>query len=71
HIHYCLVLNIVATPITSFISSRQVVEVVQDALIAHQDAYEDCDILHRDLSVGNIMVHENEGILIDWDLAKL
>ncbi|KAG2086971.1 uncharacterized protein F5147DRAFT_781478 [Suillus discolor] len=71
HVHYRLVLNIVATPITSFISSRQVVEVVRDALIAHQDAYEDCDILHCDLSVGNIMVRENEGILIDWDLAKL
>ncbi|KAG2113787.1 uncharacterized protein F5147DRAFT_571039 [Suillus discolor] len=70
HVHYRLVLNIVTTPITSFVSSRQVVEVVRDALIAHQDAYEDCDILHRDLSVGNIMVHENEGILIDWDLAK-
>lgn len=71
HVHYRLALNIVATPITSFVSSRQVIEVVRDALIAHQGAYEECDILHQDLSVGNIMVHENKGVLIDWDFAKL
>ncbi|KAG1904821.1 uncharacterized protein F5891DRAFT_944948 [Suillus fuscotomentosus] len=79
HVHYRLVLNIVTTPITSFVSSHQYV--ILSILgrwpshlilsLAHQDAYEDCNILHCDLSVGNIMVHENEGILIDWDLAKL
>ncbi|KAG1866885.1 hypothetical protein F4604DRAFT_1585206 [Suillus subluteus] len=78
HVHYHLVLNIIATLITSFVSSRQVIEATQDALIGIKIKqhvlflmYEDCDILHHDLSVGNIMVHENEGVLIDWDLTKL
>jgi hypothetical protein len=38
------------------------------ALTAHSDAYSKAGILHRDISVGNIMLGENgEGILIDWD----
>ncbi|KAG2094040.1 uncharacterized protein F5147DRAFT_585201, partial [Suillus discolor] len=28
-------------------------------------------ILHRDLSAGNIVIHDGKGILIDWDLSKL
>ncbi|KAG2124293.1 hypothetical protein BD769DRAFT_1307493, partial [Suillus cothurnatus] len=30
-----------------------------------------CKILHRDLSVGNIVIYRGKGFLIDWDLAKL
>ncbi|KAG1846352.1 hypothetical protein C8R48DRAFT_616437, partial [Suillus tomentosus] len=38
---------------------------------AHQDAYTNAKILHRDLSVGNIVIYRGKGFLIDWDLAKL
>ncbi|KAG2086011.1 uncharacterized protein F5147DRAFT_588715 [Suillus discolor] len=38
---------------------------------AHQDAYQNAKILHRDLSVGNIVIYRGKGFLIDWDLAKL
>lgn len=43
--------------------------------VAHQDALE-LDILHRDISAGNILFYkipntggEVEGLLIDWDLS--
>jgi RIO-like serine/threonine protein kinase len=37
---------------------------------AHMDAY-NAGILHRDFSVGNIVIDPNgEGWLIDWDLSK-
>ncbi|KAG2751891.1 hypothetical protein P692DRAFT_20701781, partial [Suillus brevipes Sb2] len=38
---------------------------------AHKDAYELAMVLHRDLSVGNVVIYKGVGILIDWDLAKL
>ena len=49
---------------------------------AHKAAYEQCDIIHRDVSVGNILilptirtVHGRKivywvGLLCDWELAK-
>ncbi|KAG1843221.1 hypothetical protein C8R48DRAFT_579610, partial [Suillus tomentosus] len=37
----------------------------------HKDAYTKAGVLHRDLSVGNIVMFCGKGILIDWDLAKL
>ena len=37
---------------------------------AHKEAYE-AGILHRDISVGNIMITpEGRGLLIDWDMCK-
>lgn len=36
---------------------------------AHQQAYA-IGILHRDLSVGNIIIVNGRGYLIDWDFAK-
>ncbi|KAG2362920.1 hypothetical protein BDR07DRAFT_1283520 [Suillus spraguei] len=71
HSHYRLVLNVVGEALTNFPRSRQLVEVVWDALLAHKDAYEKAGILHRDLSIGNIVMFRGKGILIDWDLAKL
>jgi len=38
---------------------------------AHTVAYEKAQILHRDVSAGNILITDNgSGILIDWDLSK-
>ncbi|KAG1765581.1 hypothetical protein EDD22DRAFT_765760, partial [Suillus occidentalis] len=68
HIHYRLALNLVGKPLTQFESSREVVQAVRDALIAHDDACNKAGVLHQDLSVGN---HGVIGILIDWNLAKL
>ncbi len=35
------------------------------------EAYDKANILHRDVSAGNILItEEGSGILIDWDLSK-
>ncbi|KAG1797469.1 uncharacterized protein HD556DRAFT_1441030 [Suillus plorans] len=71
HILHRLVLDLVGEQLTDFESSRELVQSVRDALLAHQDAYKNAKILHRDLSVGNIVIYRGRGFLIDWDLAKL
>jgi RIO-like serine/threonine protein kinase len=38
--------------------------------LAHKHAYEDVGVLHRDISVGNILITTAGGLLIDWDLCK-
>jgi serine/threonine-protein kinase RIO1 len=38
-------------------------------LPAHQHACKDANILHRDISIGNIIVYQGEGLLIDWELS--
>ena len=39
--------------------------------LAHDAAYYDANILHRDISAGNIMISEGGGggFLIDWDMC--
>ena len=47
-----------------------------DLIIAHQAAY-NAGVLHRDISLGNIMIVDDDeetikgGMLIDWDLCKV
>jgi len=37
---------------------------------AHDTAYYDANILHHNISIGNIMISEGEGgFLIDWDIC--
>jgi serine/threonine protein kinase len=44
---------------------------VDSFLIAHGDAYDKAEILHRDISSGNILITATGGgLLIDWDLCK-
>lgn len=40
------------------------------SFLAHTEAIENAKILHRDISVGNIIISDRGGLLIDWDLAK-
>jgi RIO-like serine/threonine protein kinase len=37
--------------------------------LAHDDAYFKAHILHRDISVGNIIICGTRGLLIDWDMC--
>ncbi|KAH9903267.1 hypothetical protein C8Q73DRAFT_785869 [Cubamyces lactineus] len=77
-VHVRLVMKEVCRRLQSFSDWRELVSVVRDALRAHQSAWEDHGILHRDLSVGNILIYEKPavpkpeiiGLLSDWDLAK-
>ena len=39
--------------------------------VAHKETYEKAKILHRDISVGNILItSDGHGLLIDWDLCN-
>ncbi|KAI0295313.1 hypothetical protein B0F90DRAFT_1201281 [Multifurca ochricompacta] len=70
-VHYRLVLETLGRPLNTFISTRQLCEVIRDAVTAHSAAYERAGILHRDVSSGNIMIGEDGyGVLIDWELSK-
>ncbi|KAI0267779.1 hypothetical protein BC834DRAFT_822120, partial [Gloeopeniophorella convolvens] len=72
YVHYRLVLNTVGKPLNHFKSTRQLCEAIRDAIVAHSVAYKEAKILHRDVSVGNILITDSggKGILIDWDLSK-
>ena len=38
---------------------------------AHSHAFEVAKLLHRDISMGNIILtNEGRGLLIDWEMAK-
>ncbi|KJA18891.1 hypothetical protein HYPSUDRAFT_44727 [Hypholoma sublateritium FD-334 SS-4] len=68
--HYRMTFNPVGKPLHVFESSRQFISAVADAMEAHDDTWFKGQILHRDISVSNIIIAENgEGILIDWDLC--
>ena len=44
---------------------------IDKSVTAHTEAYDRAQILHRDVSAGNILItEEGSGILIDWDLSK-
>ncbi|KAG2112046.1 uncharacterized protein F5147DRAFT_538197, partial [Suillus discolor] len=80
HIHYCMVLNHVGQPLIRFTSSCQVVKAVRDALIAHEDACAKAGVLHRDLSLGNIVIYvthmvglfhtQNSYFVLNFSVAK-
>ncbi|KAA1467222.1 hypothetical protein DENSPDRAFT_900394 [Dentipellis sp. KUC8613] len=74
HHHYRLVLGTIGRPLKDFKSTKEMVRAVHHAFLAHWDAYLLANILHRDISGGNILIVEDKdttrGILIDWDLSK-
>ncbi|KAF5392684.1 hypothetical protein D9757_000919 [Collybiopsis confluens] len=69
--HYRLVLDTVGRSLTEFESTWQLVTAIMDAMDAHQVAFKRCSRLHRDVSVGNILITDKgRGMLIDWELSK-
>ncbi|KAG2336762.1 hypothetical protein BDR05DRAFT_1005596 [Suillus weaverae] len=58
HTLHRLVLKIVGEKLTDLESSPQLIQSVHDALVAHHDAFANTKILHRDLSIGNIIIYE-------------
>ncbi|KAJ7457601.1 hypothetical protein B0H11DRAFT_2243360 [Mycena galericulata] len=57
--------------LTTFSSSKSLVQALNDAVKQHQIAYE-AGVLHRDISEGNILFNETtfEGFLVDFDYAE-
>ncbi|KAF5352327.1 hypothetical protein D9757_014290 [Collybiopsis confluens] len=70
-IHYRLVLDILGEPITSATSTYAFCHAISTALVAHQEACNKANLLHRDISVGNIILYNGQGYLINWERAKL
>ncbi|KAF9235776.1 hypothetical protein BU15DRAFT_50959, partial [Melanogaster broomeanus] len=70
-IHYRLALDVVGRPLTSFRCTKELVGGVHGAVKAHWIAYEVLQLLHRDISPGNIVLTDDGmGLLIDWEIAE-
>ncbi|EKM51324.1 uncharacterized protein PHACADRAFT_151998 [Phanerochaete carnosa HHB-10118-sp] len=70
--HHRFVVWQVGRPLETYDNGLQLVSTVYQALLAHRNVYEIAGILHRDISIGNILIDiEVPGaILNDWDLCK-
>ncbi|KAF4607760.1 hypothetical protein EYR40_000095 [Pleurotus pulmonarius] len=68
-IHVRFVTVEVGRPIERFSSSKEMFKAVYDAFQGHKQAYDECKLLHRDVSGGNILLVKDGGILNDWDMA--
>ncbi|KAM5544460.1 hypothetical protein V8D89_002120 [Ganoderma adspersum] len=54
--HYRIVVAEVCLPSSAFTSGKQLVRLLWNCIDAHSEAVEQCNILHRDVSVGNILI---------------
>ncbi|KHO00997.1 serine/threonine-protein kinase Sgk2 [Metarhizium album ARSEF 1941] len=78
-IYSCLVVSPAGRVICDFLSVRELLEALRDAIKAHQSLYTTGNILHRDISPNNIIITDTKaanangcrGMLIDLDLAKV
>ncbi|KAJ2916202.1 hypothetical protein MD484_g4207, partial [Candolleomyces efflorescens] len=59
--HYRMSLKVIGTPLQEFPSTRVLVSAVADAMEGHDGAFWDADILHRDISMGNILIAQDQG----------
>ncbi|KAI0730493.1 hypothetical protein C8Q76DRAFT_832590 [Earliella scabrosa] len=72
-VHYRIATDGVGLPLRSFRSFRELALIIASAIRAHGHAWEHAKVLHRDISVGNILINPvtRLAILIDWDLSRL
>ncbi|KAH9937956.1 hypothetical protein B0H21DRAFT_894112 [Amylocystis lapponica] len=73
-----LVMETYGWPIKFFKDIPELLRVIRDALQGHQDLYYKAGVLHRDISIGNILIcpeddvgKKTHGRIIDLDYAKL
>ncbi|GJE86559.1 hypothetical protein PsYK624_026390 [Phanerochaete sordida] len=71
-VHTRLVTKEIGRPLDTYKNGYELLSVIALAIVAHRQAWEKAEVLHRDVSAGNIMidVHTGKGFLNDWDLAK-
>ncbi|OBZ73899.1 hypothetical protein A0H81_06300 [Grifola frondosa] len=82
-VHYRLVEKEVGQPLSEFKTSLELVKLISDCLIAHEDAANLACVLHHDVSPGNMIMYPVEvtnrkgvtkhlwtGLLNDWELSK-
>ncbi|KAH9889462.1 hypothetical protein C8Q73DRAFT_159665 [Cubamyces lactineus] len=80
HRHYRIVVKEVGKPIYEFSNGKQLVKILSDCVLAHKEAYKKAKVIHRDVSVGNmIMIPVDKspqgtviyrGLLTDWEISK-
>ncbi|KAI0916061.1 hypothetical protein AcV5_003504 [Taiwanofungus camphoratus] len=83
HTHYRLVTAEVGRPMSDFRTGSELVTIMCHCLQAHGEAVEKAQILHRDISAGNLLILEwvemgangrqkivYQGLLNDWELSK-
>ncbi|KAI0641639.1 hypothetical protein C8Q79DRAFT_1014077 [Trametes meyenii] len=84
HMHYRIVEQEVAMPLSEFRCGRQLVSLIINCVSAHWEAKEKAGILHRDVSGGNVLIlprihydrEDNQfrimwtGFLADWEMSK-
>ncbi|PIL24577.1 hypothetical protein GSI_12461 [Ganoderma sinense ZZ0214-1] len=75
-VHYRLVIEDIGLPLHKFHDFGDLSGIFVDVLRAHYKILKRAKVLHRDVSVGNIMIRVDEdggthGFLIDWDLSRL
>ncbi|KAI0334154.1 hypothetical protein GY45DRAFT_1270329 [Cubamyces sp. BRFM 1775] len=70
--HHRLVFRNVGRPLETYERSSELVEKVLEAIFGHFEAWQKAGVLHRDVSIGNILidVDTNDAFLNDWDLCK-
>ncbi|CDO74738.1 hypothetical protein BN946_scf184812.g2 [Trametes cinnabarina] len=75
--HMRMVIEDVGHPLTQFTSSREMVTAIRDAIKGHQTAWVEAQVLHRDVSVGNILISDDpsedshRGFLHDFDYSSM
>ncbi|EPS96736.1 hypothetical protein FOMPIDRAFT_1101120, partial [Fomitopsis schrenkii] len=75
---YRLLLKEIAEPLETYRSSRQLVEVLFHCIVAHEQAWTEAKIVHRDISVNNILIYRYrvagkiywKALLVDWAFCK-
>ncbi|EPQ50540.1 hypothetical protein GLOTRDRAFT_16945, partial [Gloeophyllum trabeum ATCC 11539] len=75
-VHHRCVLDSVGIPLSRFSSTRQAMEAIYDCILGHESMGKK-DILHRDISINNIMIsaypdkEKCKGFLIDMEYATV
>ncbi|RPD57166.1 hypothetical protein L227DRAFT_655598 [Lentinus tigrinus ALCF2SS1-6] len=72
--HYRMATVEIGLPLESFTNFKQLALVFADAVLAHYQAWDKAKVLHRDISIGNILIDPRtltRALLIDWDLCRL
>ncbi|KAM5536953.1 hypothetical protein V8D89_009382 [Ganoderma adspersum] len=70
--HYRIAIAEIGRPLKTFNGFRHLANIFAQVVTAHDHAVKRAGVLHRDISVGNIMINTNgNGFLIDWDLSRL
>ncbi|KAI9060450.1 hypothetical protein FKP32DRAFT_1605331 [Trametes sanguinea] len=84
HKHYRLVVEEVGMKLINFQHGQQLLQIIYDCVGAHEEAVIHANIMHRDISGGNILILPKvvvdedtgsldikwTGLLVDWELSK-